>query len=90
MITAQCDSIMVTKFLKPLSHDLILELEKIFRTGNPDNWFTLYICTFMLLGEVSFSSQDRRRHGTDNWITDVRCLILHILPGLQHRLMYRC
>lgn len=83
MITAQCDSIMVTKFLKPLSHDLILELEKIFRTGNPDNWFTLYICTFMLLGEVSFSSQDRRRHGTDNWITETPYSLYEFVSDLQ-------
>jgi hypothetical protein len=68
MITAQCDSIMVTRFLRPLTQDLIPEFEKFFRTGNPDNWFMLYVCTFILLSEVSFSCQDRRRHAQENWL----------------------
>lgn len=73
MITAQCDSIMVTKFLRPMSSEVLNEFERFFHTGNPDNWFMLYACTFMLLHEVAFSSQDRRRHAVENWITDV-CL----------------
>ncbi len=71
MITAQCDSIMVTQFLRPMTLDLIPQFETFYRTGNPINWFTLYICTFILLEEVSFSCQDRRRHATENWVTDV-------------------
>lgn len=73
MVTAQCDSIMVTRFLRPLASDVLNEFERFFRVGNPDHWFMLYACTFMLLHEVSFSSQDRYRHAAENWITDV-CL----------------
>lgn len=66
---------MVSRFLRPLTQELIPEFEKFFRTGNPDNWFMLYVCTFILLEEVSFSCQDRRRHAKENWLTDVCCLI---------------
>lgn len=59
---------MVSRFLRPLTQDLIPEFEKFFRTGNPDNWFMLYVCTFILLAEVSFSCQDRRRHAQENWL----------------------
>ncbi|CAK7262876.1 hypothetical protein SEPCBS119000_000210 [Sporothrix epigloea] len=68
MITAQGDSIIVSRLLRPLTQELIPELEKIFRIGNPDNWFLLYVCTFILLSEISFSCQDRRRHAQENWL----------------------
>lgn len=66
MITAQVDSILSTKFLKPGTTKVTKCLEKFLRSNDPAYWFSLYLSIFIILHEISVATKDRGRYARDN------------------------
>ena len=66
MITAQFDSILTTKFLKPGTTHVTRFLEKSLKQNNPENFFVLYLSIFIILHEISVATKDRGRYARDN------------------------
>lgn len=69
MVTAQCDGLLVEKFLRPLSKDVLRQLEQFIMQNNKSRFFTIFVATFILLHEVAYSSADRYRHARENGVT---------------------
>ncbi|KAL8377448.1 hypothetical protein RB595_008230 [Gaeumannomyces hyphopodioides] len=66
MITAQVDSILSTKFLKPGTTKVTKCLEKFLRSNDSAYWFSLYLSIFIILHEISVATKDRGRYARDN------------------------
>lgn len=66
MVTAQIDSILTTKIIQDETTKLKRELSDLFKSNNPQYWFTLYVATFILLHEISVATQDRGRYARQN------------------------
>lgn len=66
MITAQFDSILTTKFLKPGTAQVTRFLEKSLKQNSAKNFFVLYVAIFIILHEISVATKDRGRYARDN------------------------
>jgi hypothetical protein len=67
MIIAQIDSFNGTRNLGPLRSSVLKKLEKMLMANGSVQWFTVYVCTFILLHEVAVASRDRYRHARQNF-----------------------
>lgn len=90
MIRAQFDSINDQQ-LKLHFGELMAILEQFYMKDRPC-WLTVYLCTFILLREASWMSQDRYRHARENYGSKVRvkqhafiCLDGQLLTSSQIR-----
>lgn len=61
MIVAQFDSIRHERIYKDLEPLVLKRIETYICSCNMDAWFAVYLASFLLLHQVSKSSQDRRR-----------------------------
>ncbi|EHA57713.1 hypothetical protein MGG_05459 [Pyricularia oryzae 70-15] len=83
MVTAQIDSILTTKIIQDETTKLKRELSDLFKSNNPQYWFTLYVATFILLHEISVATQDRGRYARQNQLPTR--FSLPSLVAAQHR-----
>ena len=65
-IIAQFDSIQSEIILKRSAPLVLKRLVEFIYSNNPSCWFTMYLAIFMLLHEISHSTQDRYRHARQN------------------------
>ena len=82
MIVAQFESIYHERVLKTLVPGVLKALEKLFYDNNPNDWFTIYCITFMLLHHVPVASADRRRYAKQHNFTVRNFLSLTLFPIL--------
>ena len=66
MILAQFDSINHTRLLSKYGKLVLSELESLMSRSQPQHFFAVYACMFMLLREASWISEDRYRHARNN------------------------
>ncbi|OTA04962.1 hypothetical protein A9Z42_0055910 [Trichoderma parareesei] len=66
MILAQFDSINHTRLLSKYGKLVLNELESLMSRNQPQHFFLVYACMFMLLREASWISEDRYRHARNN------------------------
>ncbi|TLS25204.1 hypothetical protein PpBr36_07918, partial [Pyricularia pennisetigena] len=83
MVTAQIDSILTTKVIQDQTSKLKKEINDLFKSNNPQYWFTLYVATFILLHEISVATQDRGRYARQNQLPTR--FSLPSLVSAQHR-----
>ncbi|RFU73524.1 tetratricopeptide repeat domain containing [Trichoderma arundinaceum] len=67
MILAQFDSINHTRLLSKYGKLVLGELESLMSRSQPNWWFSVYTCLFILLREASWVSEDRYRHARSNY-----------------------
>lgn len=66
MILAQFDSINYTRILTKYGKFVLTELESLMSRNQPEYFFLVYVCLFVLLREASSTSADRYRHARNN------------------------
>ncbi|KAL7957910.1 hypothetical protein V8C34DRAFT_305291 [Trichoderma compactum] len=66
MILAQFDSINYTRVLTKHGKYVLSELEALMSRNQPEYFFLVYVCLFVLLREASWTSADRYRHARNN------------------------
>lgn len=66
MIVAQFDSIRHERIYKILAPRVLKLYEKLITSSDMQNWFTIYLVTFLFLHQVSCISFDRYRRVRDN------------------------
>lgn len=66
MILAQFDSINYTRILTKYGKFVLTELESLMSRNQPEYFFLVYVCLFVLLREASWTSADRYRHARNN------------------------
>ncbi|KAL7812185.1 hypothetical protein V8C44DRAFT_329963 [Trichoderma aethiopicum] len=66
MILAQFDSINHTRLLSKYGKLVLSELESLMSRNQPQHFFLIYACIFVLLREASWISEDRYRHARNN------------------------
>ncbi|KAK1779896.1 hypothetical protein QBC45DRAFT_450573 [Copromyces sp. CBS 386.78] len=66
MIVAQFDSIRHERIYKDLAPRVLKLYEKLITSGDMQNWFIIYLVTFLFLHQVSCISFDRYRRVRDN------------------------
>ncbi|KAM7184749.1 hypothetical protein V8F20_012082 [Naviculisporaceae sp. PSN 640] len=65
MIVAQFDSIRHERIYKDLEPRVLKKIESYICSCNMNAWFVVYLASFLLLHQVSKSSEDRRRWAAD-------------------------
>jgi hypothetical protein len=67
VLGAQMQFILNHKLLAPLRSKILVRLQKLILDQKPDNWFCIYLCTFILLHNCSLlTAHDvgyARKHG---------------------------
>ena len=66
MIVAQFDSIRHERIYKHLAPRVLKLYEKLITSSDMQNWFIIYLVTFLFLHQVSCISFDRYRRVRDN------------------------
>lgn len=66
MIVAQFDSIRHERIYKNIAPRVLKLYEKLITSSDMQNWFTIYLVTFLFLHQVSCISFDRYRRVRDN------------------------
>lgn len=83
MILAQFDSINHTRLLSKYGKLVLNELESIMSRNQPQHFFLVYACMFMLLREASWISEDRYRHARNNLGQSLRYSIPAFVESLH-------
>ncbi|KAH0493435.1 hypothetical protein TgHK011_000104 [Trichoderma gracile] len=83
MILAQFDSINHTKLLSKYGKLVLSELESLMSRSQPQHFFLVYACMFMLLREASWISEDRYRHARNNLGRSLRYSIPAFVESLH-------
>ncbi|KAG5984059.1 hypothetical protein E4U55_006194 [Claviceps digitariae] len=65
MLVAQLDSINHNKLLARYGHEVLRDLETFIFRNQSSSWWTIYLCTFILLHEASWLSADQYRCARD-------------------------
>ena len=64
---AQMELMLTLTVLKPLRKSVLNQLQQVVSANKPKSWFTIYLCTFILLHSCALvTSQDyeyARKHG---------------------------
>jgi hypothetical protein len=56
----QLDQVVINQILLPLRSKILQRLTALFKKNVPSNWFTIYLCTFILLNNYELAtSRDR-------------------------------
>lgn len=66
MVLAQFDSLNYTRLLTVYGGEVTKNLEQLYLQNQSRCWFTIYLSTFILLREASWTSSDRYRHARQN------------------------
>ncbi|KAL7941349.1 hypothetical protein V8C42DRAFT_355650 [Trichoderma barbatum] len=98
MILAQFDSINHTRLLSKYGKVVLSELESLMSRYQPQYFYLVYTCLFILLREASWMSADRYRHARNNYGRSVRYSIPEFVESLhdscnnllQHWHYYNC
>lgn len=98
MMLFQGDQILLNRVIKPLRRRLLTQLQALVLANKPSNWFTIFLCAFVLLQnyelccahDVRFSALQNLKVCADTIfhqfaIRDAN-LSYHIRPGGQIRL----
>ncbi|KAG5919132.1 hypothetical protein E4U42_006603 [Claviceps africana] len=86
MLDAQLDSINQHKVLSKYSRKVLRELEKCIYRNQSSYWWTIYICTFILLHQASCVTADRYRHARNEYGAKYRHFMSE-LTSEQHDLV---
>ncbi|UKZ58255.1 hypothetical protein TrVGV298_012122 [Trichoderma virens] len=84
MILAQFDSINYTRILSKYGKFVLGELESLMSRNQPEFFFLVYACLFILLREASWTSADRYRHARNNYGQSVRYSIPQFVESLHN------
>ncbi|KAL7907706.1 hypothetical protein GGI35DRAFT_470280 [Trichoderma velutinum] len=83
MILAQFDSISYTRILSKYGKFVLSELESLMSRNQPEYFFLVYACLFILLREASWTSADRYRHARNNHGQSLRYSIPQFVESLH-------
>ncbi|OPB44844.1 Zn2Cys6 transcriptional regulator [Trichoderma guizhouense] len=83
MILAQFDSINYTRILTKYGKFVLTELESLMSRNQPEYFFLVYVCLFVLLREASSTSADRYRHARNNHGQSLRYSIPQFVESLH-------
>ncbi|KAK4065550.1 hypothetical protein Trihar35433_7670 [Trichoderma harzianum] len=83
MILAQFDSINYTRILTKYGKFVLTELESLMSRNQPEYFFLVYVCLFVLLREASWTSADRYRHARNNHGQSLRYSIPQFVESLH-------
>ncbi|KAK4082370.1 uncharacterized protein Triagg1_2182 [Trichoderma aggressivum f. europaeum] len=83
MILAQFDSINYSRVLTKHGKFVLSELEALMSRNQPEYFFLVYVCLFVLLREASWTSADRYRHARNNHGQSLRYSIPQFVESLH-------
>ncbi|KAL7931300.1 hypothetical protein V8C35DRAFT_310034 [Trichoderma chlorosporum] len=83
MIIAQFDSINYTRIMSKCGKFVLSELESLMSRYQPEYFFLVYACLFILLREASCMSADRYRHARNNYGRSVRYSVPQFVESLH-------
>lgn len=56
VMDTQIDQIVIKAILVPLRHSIQRRLRKLVEENDPINWFTIYLCTFIVLNNYELAT----------------------------------
>ncbi|KAG5940973.1 hypothetical protein E4U53_007511 [Claviceps sorghi] len=83
MLIAQLDGINHNRLLFKYGHEVLRDLESCMFRNQAGHWWTIYLCTFILLHEATWLSADQYRHARNNYGAKIRYSIPSFVKELQ-------